>query len=288
MSPLQELLGLLDLEPIEVNLFRGRNRYLGSRRVFGGQVLAQALVAAGRTIEEERAAHSLHAYFLLPGDVEVPIVYQVERLRDGGSFSTRRVTAVQRGQPIFFAAVSFQRVETGLEHQSDAPTGVPGPDGLPSETDRARAAGPLLPEAVRAVYTRDQPIEFRPVDPPNPLAPEPRPPVGHTWFRASGPVPDDPLTHQALLAYASDYGPVGAALRPHGRSFLQPDVQAASLDHALWFHRPFRADEWLLYRTESPNASGARGFAHGAIYTAAGRLVASVAQEGLIRVKSAR
>ncbi|HYE94989.1 MAG TPA: acyl-CoA thioesterase II [Rubricoccaceae bacterium] len=282
-TALQPLLDLLDLEPLEVNLFRGRNHDLGYRRVFGGQVLAQALIAAGRTVETDWPVHSLHAYFILPGDVQAPIVYQVDRLRDGGSFTTRRVTAIQHGRPIFNAAYSFHRVEEGLEHQAPVPE-VPGPDGLPSEAEMARAAGDLLPERLRANYAREQFAEFRPVRPLNPFAPEVREPVHHVWVRTTAPVPGGLLMQQAALAYASDYGLLGAALLPHGRSFLQRDLQAASLDHALWFHRPFEAHEWLLYTMESPSAAGALGFTRGTLHTRAGRLVASVAQEGLIRL----
>ena len=294
---LASFLDLLDLEPLEVNLFRGQNRYLGSRRVFGGQVLAQAIVAAGRTVPEERLAHSLHAYFILPGDVEAPIVYQVDRLRDGGSFTTRRVTAVQHGRPIFNAAVSFHRPEPGLDHQADAAggapgggpstalEGVPGPEGLPSEPELARAIAHLLPEHLRDVYTAERAIEWRPIDPVNPFAPVPRPPLSRGWLRAADAVPGGPLMQQAVLAYASDYGLLGAALLPHGRTFFQPTMQAASLDHALWFHRPFHAHDWLLYTMESPTAAGARGFTRGTLHTREGVLVASVAQEGLIRVR---
>ena len=285
MNPvLQSFLDLLDLESIEVNIFRGQNRSIGSKRVFGGQVLAQSLVAAGRTVEEDRHAHSLHAYFILPGDVAAPIVYQVERLRDGGSFTTRRVTAVQHGRPIFNAAVSFHRDEGGLDHQAPMPP-VPGPDGLPSEVELARQLEHLFPDSLKAVYTAERPIEWRPVDPINPFAPERRePPVNHVWIRAVDAVPGGLVMQQAVLAYASDYGLLGAALLPHGRSFLQRDLQAASLDHALWFHRPFRADEWLLYTMDGPSAAGALGFTRGTLHTRDGRLVASVAQEGLIRV----
>lgn len=284
MNPvLRAFLDLLDLEPIEVNIFRGQNRYLGMQRVFGGQVLAQALVAAGRTVEESRPAHSLHAYFLLPGDLEVPIIYQVERLRDGGSFTTRRVTAVQHGRPIFNAAISFHRAEDGMEHQAPMPD-VPPPEGLPSEVELARQMAHLFPDPLKAVYTTERPIEWRPVNPVNPFAPEPRePPVGHVWIRAVDAVPGGLRMQQAVLAYASDYGLLGAALLPHGRSFLQRTLQAASLDHALWFHRPFDMHEWLLYTMDSPSAAGALGFTRGALHTRDGRLVASVAQEGLIR-----
>lgn len=285
MTPiLDDLLDLLDLEPIEVNIFRGQNRFLGSKRVFGGQVLAQALVAAGRTVEEERLAHSLHAYFLLPGDIERPIIYEVERLRDGGSFTTRRVTAIQHGRPIFNMAVSFHRDEPGLDHQAPMPLDVPGPDGLHSDVDLARRIADQIPEPLREVYTTERPMEFRPVNPVHPFAPEPREPVQHTWVRAADDVPGGALMQQAVLAYASDYGLLGASLLPHAKTFFQREIQAASLDHTIWFHRPFRARDWHLYTMESPSASGALGFTRGTLHDQQGRLVASVAQEGLIRV----
>ncbi len=282
---LRDLLGLLDLEKIEENIFRGFNRNLGSKRVFGGQVLAQALVAADRTVEDDRAVHSLHAYFILPGDIEAPIVYDVDRIRDGGSFTTRRIRAIQHGRPIFNMSASFQRIEDGHEHQTEKPD-VPGPDGLASAISMIRAIADRIPEPLRATYTQDRPFEFRPVDPVNPFAPEKRAPEHAVWFRAVDRLPDNPAVHQSLLAYASDHGLLPTALRPHGLSWLQPDMQVASLDHALWFHRPFRADEWLLYVTESPSAAGARGFTRGAVYTQAGALVASVTQEGLMRLKA--
>ena len=283
MTALDDLLDLLDLEPIEVHIFRGRNRPLASPRVFGGQVLAQALVAAGRSVEDGRRCHSLHAYFILPGDVEAPIVYEVEKLRDGGSFTTRRVTAVQHGRPIFNASLSFHRDEDGLEHQAEPAREAPPPDALTPERELAASIAGDLPEPLRTVLTRERPIDFRPLDPVNPFRPEPREPRAATWLKATGPLPDDPLLHQAVLAYASDWGLLSAALLPHGRSVFDGTVQAASLDHALWFHRPFRADDWLLYAMDAPTAAGARGFARGAVTDADGRLVASVAQEGLIR-----
>ena len=294
MTALDDLLGLLDLERIEDRIFRGRNRPLASPRVFGGQVLAQALVAADRTVNgpggagreggaEPRPCHSLHAYFILPGDVGAPIVYDVETLRDGGSFSTRRVTAVQHGRPIFNASLSFHRAEPGPDHQDSLGRDVAGPDGLPSEREIVEALGDRVPEPLRTVLTRDRPIDFRPVDPADPLRPDPRPARADTWLRAAGTLPDDPALHQALLAYASDWGLLGAALLPHGRTVFDGTIQAASLDHSLWFHRPFRADAWLLYAVESPTAAGARGFTRGAVYDADGRLVASAVQEGLVR-----
>ena len=283
---LRALLDLFDLERIEDNIFRGENRNLGSRRVFGGQVLAQALVAARRTVEAEREAHSLHAYFILPGDLGAPIVYDVDRIRDGGSFTTRRIRAVQHGRPIFNMSASFQRPEEGHEHQMDAPAGLPGPDGLRSEIERIRALAPLIPEPIRAAYTQDRPFEFRPVDPVNPFTPEPKPPHHAVWFRTVDALPADLATHQAALAYASDHGLLPVALRPHALSWVQPQMQVASLDHAVWFHRPFRADDWLLYAMDSPAAAGARGFTRGSVYQH-GTLVASVAQEGLMRQRSA-
>jgi len=282
MTALDDLLDLLDLEPIEVHIFRGRNRPLASPRVFGGQVLAQALVAAGRSVGADRLCHSLHAYFILPGDVEAPIVYEVEKLRDGGSFTTRRVTAIQHGRPIFNASLSFHLDEPGLGHQPDAPD-VPGPDDLTPERELAAAIADRIPEPLRTVLTRERPIDFRPVDPVNPWRPDVREASAATWLKATGSLPDDPLIHQAILAYASDWGLLSTALLPHGRSVFDGTIMAASLDHALWFHRPFRADDWLLYATDAPTAAGARGFTRGSVWDAEGQLVASSAQEGLIR-----
>ena len=280
-----DLLALLDLEQLEHNIYRGRNRDIGSGRVFGGQVLAQALVAARRTVDDARVAHSLHGYFILPGDLGAPIVYFVDRLRDGKSFTTRRVTAIQHGQAIFNLAASFQVVEDGPEHQIEMPD-VPTPEELPSELDLIRAMADRIPEPLRGIVTQDRPIDFRPVAPVDPLRPEPRAPAKHMWLRADGNMPDDPLHHQAVLAYASDYGLLGTALLPHGLSFRQPNLQGATLDHALWFHRPFRIDDWLLYTMDSPAAAGARAFTRGTIFTRSGTLVASVAQEGLVRLRT--
>jgi acyl-CoA thioesterase-2 len=280
-QPLDLLLRLLDLERLELNLFRGHNRDIGSGRVFGGQVLAQGLVAAGRTVEG-RQAHSLHGYFMLAGDVNTPIVYQVDRIRDGKSFTTRRVLAIQEGREIFSMLCSFHVDEQGIEHGAPLPD-VPPPEALPRELDLVRAMAERIPEPVREVYTQDRPIDFRPVAPVDPFAPEVREPVKHMWFRAEGTMPDEPILHQAVLAYASDYGLLGTALLPHGLSFLIRRVQAASLDHAVWFHRPFRVDDWLLYATDAPAAAGARGFTRGSIFTRDGALVASTAQEGLLR-----
>jgi len=278
----EQLLELLDLEPIEHNIYRGRNRDIGSGRVFGGQVLAQALVAAARTVEDGRTAHSLHGYFILPGDLSVPIVYFVDRLRDGGSFTTRRVSAIQHGQAIFELSASFHAAQDGPIHQMPMPE-VPGPAELRSELDMIRELAERIPRPLREVLTQDRPIDFRPVDPADPFDPEPLPPSRHLWFRAVGTMPADLELHQAILAYASDYGLLATVLQPHGLSIRSERIQVASLDHALWLHRPFRVDEWLLYTTDSPAATGARGFARGSIFTQAGELVASVAQEGLTR-----
>ena len=283
---LADLLDLLDLEPLEVNIYRGRNRDIGTGRVFGGQVLAQALVAARRTVDEPREAHSLHGYFILPGDLAAPIVYFVDRLRDGASFSTRQVTAIQHGRAIFSLSASFQIAETGFEHQSPMPN-VPPPEQLVNELDLIRGIADRIPESMRTVLTQDRPIDFRPVSPIDPFKPEKREPVRHMWLRAIDRLPDDPLIHQAVLAYASDYGLLGTALLPHGVAPRSPSLQIATLDHAFWAHRRFRADEWLLYTMDSPVAAGARGFARGTFYTRDGQLVASVAQEGLTRPRNA-
>jgi acyl-CoA thioesterase-2 len=278
------LLDLLDLEPLEVNIYRGRNRDLGTGRVFGGQVFAQALVAARRTVDDAREAHSAHGYFILPGDLAAPIVYFVDRLRDGSSFTTRRVTAIQHGRAIFNLSVSFHGAESGLAHQAEMAT-VPDPETLRPEIDRIREVAHQLPEALRTVWTQDRPIDFRPVDSPDIVNPEVRPPLRHTWFRAMARLPDEPWLHQAVLAYASDYGLLVTALQPHGVSPRSASLQLASLDHSHWMHRRLRADEWLLYSTDSPVAAGARGFVRGSVYTRSGDLVASVAQEGLLRIR---
>ena len=285
--PVRELLDLLDLEPLEVNIYRGRNRDIGTGRVFGGQVLAQALVAARRTVDGPREAHSLHGYFILPGDLAAPIVYFVDRLRDGSSFSTRQVTAIQHGRAIFSLSASFHIAEGGYEHQTPMPD-VPPPEELTNELDLIRGMADRIPDALRTIVTQDRPIDFRPVAPIDPFHPDKRPPVRHMWLRAVERLPDDPLTHQAVLAYASDYGLLGTALLPHGVAPRSPALQIATLDHAFWAHCPFRADEWLLYAMDSPAAAGARGFTRGAFYSRDGQLVASVAQEGLMRPRDAK
>jgi len=282
--PLDALLALLDLEPLEVNIYRGRNRDLGTGRVFGGQVFAQALVAARRTVDEPREAHSVHGYFILPGDLAAPIVYFVDRLRDGKSFTTRRVTAIQHGQAIFNLSASFHVREEGITHQSPMPD-VPTPETLAPELDLIREMADRIPESVRRVLTQERPLDFRPVNPVDPFEPVVRPPARHVWFRAVDTLPDETLIHQAVLAYASDYGLLPTALQPHGIGSRSRGLQMASLDHAVWLHRPFRVDDWLLYATDSPVTAGARGFVRGTIYSRDGQLVASVAQEGLLRVR---
>ena len=277
----EDLIEILELEPIEHNIYRGRNRDIGTKRIYGGQVLAQALVAASRTVDEERPIHSLHGYFILPGDLEIPVVYFVDRLRDGGSFTTRRVTAIQHGRAIFNMSASFHKVETGPEHQAPMPD-VPDPESLPSELELIREMRDRIPENVRPVLTQDRPLDIRPVDPLDPFDPDVREPIRHLWVRAIGPVESD-LHHRAILAYASDYGLLGAALQPHGLTWRRDDVMVASLDHAIWFHRSPDVNEWLLFAIESPATGGARGFSRGTFFSGDGELVASVAQEGLVR-----
>jgi acyl-CoA thioesterase-2 len=280
----EDILHVLDLEQLEVNLFRGPSRDLGGRSVYGGQVIGQAMVAASRTMEN-REPHSLHAYFLLPGDMNLPIVYEVDRIRDGSSFSVRGVKAIQRGRPILSMIASFHKAEPGFEHQVPMPA-VPPPETLRSFQELAQkwVANPAISPEARAALLADFFLEFRPVDPPeNPLSPGARPSRGATWFRAKGQLPDDPWIHRCVLTYASDFGLLGAALRPHGRPWYERNMVVASIDHALWFHRPARADEWLLYVTDSPSAQNARGLSWGMIFDQQGRLVATAAQEGLMR-----
>jgi len=277
-----DLVALLELEPIEHNIYRGRNRNIGTGRIFGGQVLAQALVAASHTVEEERALHSMHGYFILAGDLDIPVVYFVDRLRDGGSFTTRRVTGIQHGQAIFTMSASFHRREEGFEHQADMPD-VPDPESLRPELDIIRERADEIPEPLRAFLIQDRPLDFRSVDGADPFDTAARAPTRSYWVRAIGPVDDHRVHHQALLAYASDYGLLGAALQPHGVTLRDRHMMVASLDHAIWFHRSFRMDDWMLYVAESPAAGGARGFTRGTFYTRGGDLVASVAQEGLVR-----
>jgi acyl-CoA thioesterase-2 len=282
---LTQLVDLLSLEPIEKNLFRGQSQDLGWGQVFGGQVLGQSLSAAAQTVPENRHVHSFHGYFLLPGDVSRPIVYDVDRARDGGSFTTRRVSAIQNGEKIFTMAASFQVEEEGFEHQEEMPE-VPGPEGLPSQTELARKIADQIPSPLRERFTAASPIETRPIDPINPFDPDARPAESAVWYRAAGDLPDDPSVHQYLLAYASDFNFLATSMYPHAVSWLTPGMQVASLDHAMWFHRPFRMDDWVLHVVESPSATGGRGLVRGRIYDREGNLVASTAQEGLIRKRS--
>jgi len=279
---LADLISLLKLERIEENIFRGDSRDIGSAQVFGGQVLGQALSAAQHTVEG-RVAHSLHAYFLRRGDMKAPIIYEVDRARDGGSFSNRRVVAIQHGRPIFNFAASFQEPEPGLEHQSDMPE-VPGPDELKNYADIDSSLLEGLPEKMRRFLTSERPFDFRPVEPLILGEPTRREPVKHVWIKAVDKLPDDHALHQNLLAYVSDYELLGTTILPHKILFGRGKVMMASLDHALWFHREVKIDDWLLYSMESPNTSGARGLAHGQLFTEEGKLVASTSQEGLVRV----
>ena len=279
---LEDLISLLQLEQIEDNIFRGDSRDIGSAQVFGGQVLGQALSAAQHTVEG-RVAHSLHAYFLRRGDMSKPIIYEVDRARDGGSFSMRRVVAIQHGRPIFNLGASFQNPEDGLEHQADMPD-VPGPDGLRDLFDIPADVLETVPMKMRRFLTEKRPFEFRPVEHISFTEPVTEAPVKHCWIRAVDELPDDLALHQNLLAYISDYELLGTSVLPHGLTFHAGNVIMASLDHGLWFHRALRVDQWLLYAIDSPNASGARGYSRGQVFTEDGMLVASTAQEGLIRV----
>ena len=280
---LDELIETLDLEEIEVNVFRGRSPHEERIRVFGGQVAGQALVAAGRTVAD-RVVHSLHAYFLRPGDPKIPILYQVDRIRDGKSFTTRRVVAIQHGEAIFHLSASFQTTERGLEHQIPMPA-APPPESLPTLKERTAEMLSRAPEEMKRWLMRERPIDVRPVNPSDHLRPEKAEPRQLVWLRADGRLPDPLLLHQCVVAYASDLTLLDTATLPHAISWFVPRFQMASRDHAMWFHRPFRADEWLLYAQESPSASGARGFAMGHIFRLDGTLAVSVVQEGLIRLR---
>lgn len=281
-SSLAEVVGLLNLERLEDHLFRGESRDIGSPQVFGGQILGQALSAAHKTVDE-RVPHSLHAYFLRPGDFDRPVVYQVENSRDGGSYSNRRVVAIQHGRPILNLAASFKAPEGGPEHQVEMPD-VPGPEGLTSLLDINRSILDRVPEKMRRFMAHKPPFEFRPVEPPKFIEPGARPPVKHIWMCACGELPDDPELHRNLLAYVSDYELLATATLPLEIEFGRKPLQMASLDHAMWFHRDARADQWLLYSFDSPTTIGGRGFGRGQIFTRDGKLVASTAQEGVIRV----
>jgi acyl-CoA thioesterase II len=278
-----ELVDLMQLEPLGGDRFRAQSEDLGTPAVFGGQVLGQSLMAASRTVDGDRPVHSMHAYFLLPGE-HAPIDYAVDRVRDGRSFTTRHVVARQGERIIFEMSASFQTADPGVEHQWPMPA-VAGPEGVKSDLQRRIELGDRLPERVRIKGVQPHGIEFRSVEADDLLMPARREAERSIWMRTVAPLPDDPLMHRALLAYASDHGLLGAALLPHGLSYMQPGVRMASLDHAMWFHRDFRLDDWLLYRLDSPSASGARGLARGSIYTRDGRLVASTAQEGMLRAR---
>ncbi|MEA1942413.1 MAG: acyl-CoA thioesterase II [Pseudomonadota bacterium] len=278
------LVTLLDVEELDVDLYRGPQNPGGKGRVFGGQVIAQALMSAVASVDPERVAHSLHAYFMRPGDENFPIIYRVERDYDGGSFSNRRVIAMQRGKPILNMTASFHRKEGGLEHQAEMPD-VPAPETLPTEAEHIRKYEDKLDPALFKFLTRDRPIEIRPVEPWSHIDPEPRAPARNIWFKASGDIGGNQLLHRAVLAFASDMALLSTCMQPHGVSWLTRKMQSASLDHAVWFHDDVRMDDWLLYTTDSPWSGGARGFNRGQLFTRDGRLVASTAQEGLIRLR---
>jgi acyl-CoA thioesterase-2 len=284
-AALQELLAILDLEQLEHNLYRGRSPELDWQRVFGGQTIAQALVAAQRTVAADRHVHSLHGYFMRPGDTKVPILYQVDRIRDGGSFATRRVVAVQHGQAIFSLEASFQVDEDGLEHQMPMPLDVPDPDTLGTQQDLIVKFGDAVPQGIRRYWERDRPVDMKPIMLKHYTSREKLDPRQNIWIRTTGPVPQDRATQAAVLAYLSDMTLLDTSTFAHGRAVFDQDIQAASLDHAMWFHRPHPIDDWLLYTQDSPSTSGARGFTRGALYARDGTLIASVAQEGLIRLR---
>jgi acyl-CoA thioesterase-2 len=281
---MQELLSILDLEQLEHNLFRGRSPNANWQRVFGGQTIAQALAAAQRTVEPTRHAHSLHGYFMRPGDTKVPIIYEVDRIRDGGSFATRRVVAIQHGQAIFSLEASFQVDEPGLDHQIPMPLDVLSPDTLMNQRELLRNAE-HIPDDIRRYWARERPLEIRPVNRKHYESREKLAPLQNNWIRTTGPVPADRAIQTAVLAYLSDMTLLDTSTFAHGRGIFDRDIQAASIDHAMWFHRPHSLDGWLLYAQDSPSSSGARGFTRGALYGRDGTLIASVAQEGLIRLR---
>lgn len=283
--PMQDLIERLDLEKLEENLFRGSSPQNGWQRVFGGLVIAQALMAAQRCVDPDRIVHSLHAYFMRPGDPSIPIIYQVERIRDGSSFTTRRVVAIQHGKAIFSMSASFQVEEPGFDHQVAIPN-VPAPESLMGEAEFRAAFLAQAPDTVKKYWGRERPIEIRPTSLTHYLSREKLEPEAHIWVRASGIVPDDRHYQAAILAYLSDMTLLDTSLYAHGTSIFDPELQVASLDHAMWFHRPCRLDDWILYTQDSPSAAGARGMTRGSIFTRDGRLIASVAQEGLIRKRA--
>lgn len=282
-AAMQELLDILDLEVLERNLFRGRSPKVTWQRVFGGQVVGQALVAAQRTVPDDRFVHSLHSYFMRPGDPSIPIVYEVDRIRDGTSFTTRRVVAIQHGHAIFSLEASFQKDEEGLEHQFAMPEDVEGPDTLRNRKDLIADSTVPMPEPIKKYWEHDRPIDMKPVMLEHYFSNKKLPPRQQVWVRATGPVPDDRAIQAAVLAYLSDMTLLDTTTFPHGKSLFSGEFQAASLDHAIWFHRPHRLDDWLLYDQDCPSTSGSRGFSRGQLFGMDGTLVASVAQEGLIR-----
>ncbi|TKB49782.1 acyl-CoA thioesterase II [Ferrimonas sediminicola] len=284
-NSLDNLLQVMDLEPLEEGLYRGQSEDLGFGHLFGGQVLGQALAAATRTVDAERAIHSFHSYFLRAGDLNRPVIYEVENMRDGRTISTRRVSAIQHGRPIFHLTGSFHHLEPGFEHQSAMPR-VPGPQTLANQFQLAEAMRGKVPDRVLDIYLKNTSIEIRPVDPVDPLNPTPREPVRHVWMRVNGELPQNPVLHSHLLAYASDLNFLITAAQPHGVSFLTPGVKMATIDHSMWFHRPVAFDQWLLYSVDSPNAINSRGLVRGQIFNQAGELLASTAQEGLLRQKA--
>ncbi|ABE54954.1 acyl-CoA thioesterase II [Shewanella denitrificans OS217] len=283
---LDDLVSLLSLEQLEMGLYRGQSQDLGFGHVFGGQVMGQALSAAKQTVADDRLVHSLHSYFLRAGDEKLPIVYDVEIMRDGGSFSARRVKAIQKGQPIFYMTCSFQTPESGFEHQSEMPS-VPGPEGILNQRELAMTMGDKVPPKMLEKFLADTPIEMRVVEPVHPVSPKITEPKRYVWLKASGSLPTDPNMQASLLAYASDFNFLITATQPHGVSYLTPGIRMATIDHSMWFHRPFKLDEWLLYSIESTNASGGRGLVKGQFFDTQGNLVASCTQEGMIRMKRA-
>lgn len=285
-AAMRELLDILDLEMLEHNLFRGRSPQVGWQRVFGGQVISQALISAQRTVAPDRHVHSLHCYFMLAGDPSVPIVYQVDRLRDGGSFTTRRVTAIQHGNAIFSLECSFQVDEQGLEHQMPMPLDVPPPESLKTQFELIEESGHEMPENIRRFWARERPLEIKPVQVEHYVTRNRLEPKQQLWVRMTGDVPDDRQLQAAILAYLSDMTLLDTSTFAHGRSGFDRDIQMASLDHAMWFHRGHALDDWLLYTQDSPTTIGSRGFSRGFLYARDGRLIASTAQEGLVRVRT--
>lgn len=283
-TAVEELLQILDLETLEHNLFRGHNPNTGWKRVFGGQVIGQALIAAQRTVDPTRPVHSLHGYFMLGGDPKIPIIYEVDRIRDGGSFTTRRVVAIQHGKAIFSMSASFQRQENGLDYQAPMPT-QPDPEEIITTRKSNEALLKSVPDNVRAYWERERPIDMVPTSLEHFLSDKKLPAEQNIWLKSTGIIPDDQPLQAAILAYASDMTLLDTSLYPHGKKVFDPDLQVASLDHSMWFHRPVNLNNWLLFSQDSPSTSGSRGLARGSLYSISGELVASTAQEGLIRIK---